>query len=177
MSKKPHGHYCRICQQYKANEKFSGRGHAAHICKACAKRGNKPPEIEPEPLVYIDRDDLDEYGLLPIEDIDLLPFFDNDEPPKPKKKKRKPSKEKLLRSAQKKQAKALLSEMLADGEISVSKIEQAAAKAGIPHEALRRAKGSLKVSSAPSKGGSVWRLPAHNKKKETAEIKRPEDSV
>ena len=33
--KKPHGHYCRICGQYKANEKFSGRGHAAHICKAC----------------------------------------------------------------------------------------------------------------------------------------------
>jgi hypothetical protein len=33
--KKPQGHYCRICGQYKANEKFSGRGHAAHICKAC----------------------------------------------------------------------------------------------------------------------------------------------
>jgi hypothetical protein len=33
--KKQHGHYCRICGQHKANEKFSGRGHAAHICKAC----------------------------------------------------------------------------------------------------------------------------------------------
>jgi hypothetical protein len=33
--KKPQGHYCRICGQYKANEKFSGSGHAAHICKAC----------------------------------------------------------------------------------------------------------------------------------------------
>ena len=66
MSKKPHGHYCRICQQYKANEKFSGRGHAAHICKACAKRGNKPPEVEPEPPVFIDRDNLDEYDCLKL---------------------------------------------------------------------------------------------------------------
>jgi hypothetical protein len=30
------GHYCRVCDTYKANEKFSGRGHNAHICKACA---------------------------------------------------------------------------------------------------------------------------------------------
>lgn len=32
MSKKknrPHGHYCKICGEYKANEKFSGKGHAA----------------------------------------------------------------------------------------------------------------------------------------------------
>ena len=32
---KPHGHYCKICGEYKANEKFSGKGHAAHICKFC----------------------------------------------------------------------------------------------------------------------------------------------
>lgn len=38
MAKKKHhqGHYCKICGQYKANEKFSGKGHAAHICKACS---------------------------------------------------------------------------------------------------------------------------------------------
>lgn len=29
------GHYCKICGQYKANEKFSGKGHSNHICKAC----------------------------------------------------------------------------------------------------------------------------------------------
>ena len=34
---RPHGHYCKICGEYKANEKFSGKGHAAHICKACSK--------------------------------------------------------------------------------------------------------------------------------------------
>ncbi len=163
MNKKPHGHYCRICGQRKANEKFSGRGHAAHICKACAKRGNKPPEIEFEPPVFIVGDELDEYGLLPTEGIDMLLFSDAEEPAKPKKKKRKPSKEKLLRAAPKKKAKALLSEMLANGEVSVSKIEQAANKAGIPHEALRRAKGSLRISSTPGTGGSVWRLPTQKK--------------
>ena len=34
---KRHGHYCKICGEYRANEKFTGKGHAAHICKACAK--------------------------------------------------------------------------------------------------------------------------------------------
>ena len=33
---KKQGHYCKICGEYKANEKFSGTGHAAHICKSCA---------------------------------------------------------------------------------------------------------------------------------------------
>ena len=34
---KKHGHYCKICGEYKSNEKFSGKGHAAHICKACSR--------------------------------------------------------------------------------------------------------------------------------------------
>ena len=33
--KKQQGHYCRICGEYKANEKFNGKGHARHICKKC----------------------------------------------------------------------------------------------------------------------------------------------
>lgn len=36
-SRRPQGHYCRICGEYKANEKFSGKGHVAHICKSCSK--------------------------------------------------------------------------------------------------------------------------------------------
>jgi hypothetical protein len=36
MAKRIQGHYCKVCGEYKANEKFSGRGHAAHICKKCA---------------------------------------------------------------------------------------------------------------------------------------------
>ncbi|MDR3141427.1 MAG: GNAT family N-acetyltransferase [Tannerellaceae bacterium] len=33
--KKRQGHYCKICGETKANEKFSGKGHATHICKEC----------------------------------------------------------------------------------------------------------------------------------------------
>ena len=33
--KKRSGHFCRICGEYKANEKFTGKGHARHICKEC----------------------------------------------------------------------------------------------------------------------------------------------
>lgn len=36
-NQKPQGHYCKVCGTYKANEKFSGKGHAAHICKSCMK--------------------------------------------------------------------------------------------------------------------------------------------
>ena len=36
--KKHRGHYCRICGEHKSNEKFSGSGHVAHICKACTKK-------------------------------------------------------------------------------------------------------------------------------------------
>jgi hypothetical protein len=62
------GHYCRICGQYKANEKFSGSGHARHVCKACAKRKNKPTiKIGFEPSDFIDVDDVynvyDTYGI------------------------------------------------------------------------------------------------------------------
>jgi hypothetical protein len=32
---KPRGHFCYVCGEHKANEKFSGRGHANHICKKC----------------------------------------------------------------------------------------------------------------------------------------------
>ena len=33
--KKRQGHYCRVCHTYRANEKFSGKGHRQHICKDC----------------------------------------------------------------------------------------------------------------------------------------------
>jgi hypothetical protein len=31
------GHYCRICGRTRANEKFSGKGHRAHVCKDCTR--------------------------------------------------------------------------------------------------------------------------------------------
>ena len=42
-----------LCGDYKANEKFSGKGHARHICKSCMsamRNGNNPEDIFPEPL-------------------------------------------------------------------------------------------------------------------------------
>jgi len=33
---KPHGNFCKVCCAHKPNEKFSGKGHAAHICRKCA---------------------------------------------------------------------------------------------------------------------------------------------
>lgn len=34
-AKKLPGHYCWVCGLHKPNEKFSGRGHATHMCKQC----------------------------------------------------------------------------------------------------------------------------------------------
>ena len=44
MSRKKHqrkrpGHYCWACDRLRPNEKFSGRGHARHLCRDCAKLG------------------------------------------------------------------------------------------------------------------------------------------
>ena len=35
--RKLRGHYCWACGRRRANEKFSGKGHAKHICKDCAR--------------------------------------------------------------------------------------------------------------------------------------------
>ena len=165
MSKKLHGHYCRICQQHKANEKFSGRGHAAHICKACAKRVNKPPEIVPEPSVFINVEDLDDFC---VDIDDFLFHVDADIGPIKPKKKRKPNKAKLLRSEQKKKAKTLLSKLLNDGDVAVDEITKAVSQAGIPTEALRRAKGSLSIRTVVTENGSVWHLSPHRKQPKNA---------
>lgn len=49
--KKRQGHYCRICDEHKANEKFSGKGHAKHICKAC----DSLPQEKKNELQYMNR--------------------------------------------------------------------------------------------------------------------------
>lgn len=51
--KKQQGHFCRICGERKANEKFSGKGHTQHICKTCMsamRSGNNMTDILPESL-------------------------------------------------------------------------------------------------------------------------------
>lgn len=75
--KKRQGHYCRICGEYKANEKFSGKGHAQHICKACMSHKKKgdgfASEEEVPELVEYDVDDM-EYDMF-NPDIDIMPSF------------------------------------------------------------------------------------------------------
>ncbi|HUW65719.1 MAG TPA: hypothetical protein VMW83_13705 [Spirochaetia bacterium] len=36
--KRYRGHYCHVCGLILPNEKFSGKGHAAHICRKCARK-------------------------------------------------------------------------------------------------------------------------------------------
>lgn len=47
---KRHGHYCKICGKRKPNEQFTGRGHAVHICKSCAKL---PPAAQAEAATIV----------------------------------------------------------------------------------------------------------------------------
>ncbi len=39
--KRRSGHYCWSCDRMRANEKFSGSGHARHLCKDCARLGKE----------------------------------------------------------------------------------------------------------------------------------------
>jgi transposase InsO family protein len=39
--KKARGHFCWCCGRIRANERFSGRGHAHHLCKDCAQLGKE----------------------------------------------------------------------------------------------------------------------------------------
>jgi protein-arginine kinase activator protein McsA len=39
------GHWCRICDRNRANEKFSAKGHKNHICEDCAKKPKEDIEI------------------------------------------------------------------------------------------------------------------------------------
>ncbi|WP_432409231.1 hypothetical protein [Wukongibacter sp. M2B1] len=62
MGKKRYrGHYCKVCDEIKSNEKFSGKGHKNHICKSCSK------------LSKSDRSEL--MLLRKIQDIEASGFF------------------------------------------------------------------------------------------------------
>ncbi len=75
--KKRQGHYCRICGEYKANEKFSGKGHAQHICKACMSRKKKGVEIDPEIPAVDEYYEEEPFGDIEYDmfnpDIDIMP--------------------------------------------------------------------------------------------------------
>jgi hypothetical protein len=72
---KRRGYYCKVCGEHKANEKFSGKGHATHICKAC----HTLPVLRRNELMRmrtIERIDCKFY--VPREDIDKLNRYSKD---------------------------------------------------------------------------------------------------
>ena len=75
MAKKHKGHYCKICDEYKSNESFSGKVHAQHICKGCMgemKKGNKKVLDLPFGDNEFEMVDADEY-------IDTILYGNNEE--------------------------------------------------------------------------------------------------
>ena len=38
------GHHCWMCGRMRPNEMFSGRGHARHVCRECARRPREERE-------------------------------------------------------------------------------------------------------------------------------------
>jgi len=169
---KRHGHYCRICGQHKANEKFSGRGHAVHICKACARRGNKPPDVKPDVPFIEDEEAF--FGAYEFP-LDTIPTFDfegrasmdapgaNTQKTGKPRKKRKPVKKMKVKPTEKIRAKEFLSKILADGAKPKNGIIEAAEQIGITLHALRKAKGSLGIRSEATADGSVWFMPPQDK--------------
>ncbi len=65
----------KICREIKANEKFSGKGHAKHICKSCQsmpadKRADMMNSQNVDVLSELNDEDMYDYT-----DIDNLPIF------------------------------------------------------------------------------------------------------
>ena len=47
------GHYCRLCNRERPNEKFTGKGHKIHVCKECAGMPKEKREaIENEEQIF-----------------------------------------------------------------------------------------------------------------------------
>ncbi len=78
VKRRKQGHYCRICGEYKANEKFSGKGHAQHICKSCMSDKNKGFENNDDNSVIIIEDD--EWNEMIVGDLSRYDYdlFDGD---------------------------------------------------------------------------------------------------
>lgn len=73
--KKRQGHYCKICGEIKANEKFSGKGHAKHICKSCQ---SKPADKQADMMRFPKEDESlekDYDDIYDCTDIDAIPIF------------------------------------------------------------------------------------------------------
>jgi hypothetical protein len=46
--RKKHGHFCWCCGRMRPNERFSGSGHARHVCRDCSKLGSSELQCRQE---------------------------------------------------------------------------------------------------------------------------------
>lgn len=76
VNRRKQGHYCRICGEYKANEKFSGKGHAQHICKSCMydKRKGSENNNDDNSVIFIEDDEWNETVIGDLSELDYDPF-------------------------------------------------------------------------------------------------------
>jgi hypothetical protein len=66
------GHWCRICDRNRANEKFSAKGHKNHICKDCAKKPKEDIELidqEQEIFRYLKQSNISAKNLSRLEQL------------------------------------------------------------------------------------------------------------
>lgn len=69
VKRRKQGHYCRICGEYKANEKFSCKGHAQHICKSCKSKMKESAVIcDDNSGLFVD-DSVDEWNEIHMGDM------------------------------------------------------------------------------------------------------------
>ena len=70
------GHWCRICDRNRANEKFSAKGHKNHICKDCANRPKEEMEVidqEQEIFPYLKQSNISAKNLARLERLTTSP--------------------------------------------------------------------------------------------------------
>ena len=74
--KKHSGQYCQICGEYKANEKFSGKGHKQHICKTCMSASKEEKDLSlPVDEPFDDTEDIFFPVFMNLGEIDSTPLF------------------------------------------------------------------------------------------------------
>jgi len=60
------GHYCRLCERVRPNERFSGKGHRIHVCKDCSrlpKEERRRRELEDEIAGFLRQSNISERNL------------------------------------------------------------------------------------------------------------------
>ena len=76
--RKQQGHYCRICGRRRPNEKFSGKGHATHICKDCAKKQRSSQKMNEEQEMRFEEDLDYDFYLDDEEELEDDYYFDDE---------------------------------------------------------------------------------------------------